>query len=189
MLIELLIVIYIQLVAVVGKTGAMLFILAAGAFAGFSAWWIANWFAMSFLGLNTSYKPTELKERKREKEAKERLEDMHVHDLRAWVDTHPKDFTAAHMLCERYKNGGDYASYCREMKRLLDVEKGLSREQLSMRHHQLADVYMGELRNPEKARDVLQQFVEKYPDSQQARLMRRRIERIADTLADDEHII
>ncbi len=186
MLIEILIGLYIQLTIYLGKPGALAVLLIAGGVAVLGAWWIANWFTLSFLGMGTSYKSSEIKEMKRERTQKEKLEALHVHDLQEYVKSHPKEVIPRRILAERYKQGGDYMSYCREAERLIELEKGLKREQVSMRYHQLADVYLGQMRNPAEARRVLQDFIDKYPDTPQARLTQKRIDRIAETIDDSE---
>jgi hypothetical protein len=186
MFIELLIAVYIEMTLYLGKPGALVVLLIAGGVAAFGAWWIANWFTLSFLGMGTSYTSTEIKERKHEQTQKEKLEALHVHDLQKYVNGHARDLLARRMLADRYKQGGDYMSYCREAEKLLNMEKGLNREQISMRHHQLADTYLGQMRNPAEARRVLLDFIDRYPDSPQARLTRKRIDRIAASMDDSE---
>ena len=175
MFLELLIALWVNLTLHVGNVGGIFVIIAVAIPTVFLAVYTLNWsvnffFGMEPAGLSKAPKPPTRREK--------RIRAMDAEDLAEMLARHPRDHDAREELCRKLKKKGDLESYAAECERLLGLNPNLDIEERSMRHHKLADLYAGPLKNPEKAKEILHDFIDNYSDSSQAQLMRGRLKRL-----------
>jgi hypothetical protein len=204
MLLELLMVLFIRLAAEVGEPAAIvilgLLIVAVLVLVWLLyrvLWVFSAWVFESVLGMRTRdpsaplaldhfgkrIDPLALARRRTHGGPAGKLEKMNDAALRRWVAKRPRDKVASLLLCERLRNQGDLQAYADERERYLSVDQDLDVSEKSTYYHQLADLYVGPLRRPDKAREILREFLQKYPRSGEALLTRERLRRLEATKA------
>ncbi len=178
MFIELLIVLFIDLVATIGMVPTLLVCIVFLVLATLAAQVIARWLTDAILGTGRSgaNRPGRSSgaERKRMRREK-KIWEMGEEELRAWLERHPADSTALGRLGRLLKQRGDIEAYALIVEQELAVRADLSTEESCMRHHQLADILVRQLGRPDRAREVLETFISIYPHSSQATLTRERM--------------
>lgn len=110
--------------------------------------------------------------------ATRRAESMDDDELRRWLENHPRDAPALKELCRRARKSGDAATAASLLERQIDAMGDADIEARCMAHHQLADLCLGPLNQPDRARKALQEFADRFPRSIQARMTCERIARI-----------
>lgn len=124
-----------------------------------------------------------LKQNARKTKREIKLDAMSDTDLEAWIEKNPKDALAVEVSCERLKLKGDIEGYAREREYLLTLDLKLSPEERCSLYNELADLYIGRLGRPERAREALVAVTRQMPKSYQATLARQRLREIEDAAA------
>lgn len=148
-----------------------------------AAHWLVGWFAGKLaLGWYRmdSYRPASRRYLSWRHAGRTRQEDtfdeMSETELRAHIEAHPKEHLACEILCERLIKEKRHAEYTREMEYFLSLKSDLTIEEKCSRYHQLADVYLNDLKRPDRAREALRAITATFPKHYQATLARRRLE-------------
>ena len=112
-----------------------------------------------------------------------KIDAMDDDTLRQYIEKNPRDATAIEILCERLRTRGDLEGYARERQYFASLKSDLTVAEKSRLYNELADLYLGPLAQPDRAREALQALESEFPRSFQATLARQRLRRI-----DDERI-
>lgn len=178
MFIELLIVLFVDLVATIGMVPTLLVCVVSLALAVLAAQVIARWMTDAILGTGRSgaNQPGRSAGAERNRIGREKkIREMDEDELRAWLERHPADSDALGRLGRLLKQRGDFEAYVLIVEQELAVRADLSTEESCMRHHQLADIFARRLGRPDRAREALEAFISIYPHSSQATLTRERM--------------
>jgi len=186
-LLELLIVLFTQLVATFGMAGAILIVCAGAVAVALLVCYITNWLVNQLTGFGgqgssrRERKSGWSKDAKGSKKAK-RLAEMGDEALESWSRKNPKDVDAVWELCRRREQKGDMKGYADCRERLLEMDSELDVSQRAAYSHQLADLCLGPLQDTARARRILERFVDRFPRSEEAFHTRKRLQRIADAV-------
>jgi hypothetical protein len=184
MFLELLMVLFVQIAAVVGPTGAkvavLLFLILGTALFIF----VFNWVFEYLFDISVSPR-TILRHRNRiddavkEKAAQRKIElygklnwktqRLNLAKLEHWCEEHTDDWAAWYKLSEMYEAAGDFRNFtrCREAVLKGLPSKGTSAE-MAMEWHHVADAYLLELKDAEAARLALEYFVHHFSQTPEA---------------------
>lgn len=183
MFLELLIVIIIQAQAIFGVVGGYIFLGIVTIVCIAIAFYIAEFLTNFFLSIGTS--PTS-RERQRVQAIQERkrtasicrMQAMSLSELRQFSKANPKDPEVQLHFYDRLKENAIWPELAAQMQFLLANRIGFTSEEESTRYHQLADIYLHELKQPQKAVEVLEEYVRLNPNKEESRLTRQRIRRL-----------
>lgn len=175
---------------IVDKIGLNGIIIAVAAFAGLLIFFnelVSEMFVKFFQG---SYARPRLANRRRmhrdpqrRTRAEIKLDAMDDAALGAFIEKNPRDALAIEIRCERLKRQGRTEEFARELEYFITLPSNLSVEEKATLYHELAELYLGPLNQPERGRAALQAIASEFPRSYQASLARRRLELIADAAA------
>jgi len=179
---DMLIAIFIQLTMIFGTFGATVIVLAAAGFGTLFTYWFVNWLVESFFGMGGTL-PVDYIERRKGGGGKRvrQLEAMDIPRLQQVIDSHPEDVPAARVLCEKLRTSGQNSQYADALRHILKVDEEMDLQERATKHHQLADLYLGPLGCPELGCRALEEFVENYDETNEGRMMRKRLERIRES--------
>lgn len=171
-MLELVIVLYMQLVTTIGMPATILVLILFAALAVFLCNVAATTLAESFLG------PSSFSGGRTRKAGFGEMDDL---SLSIWIEKHPKDHRALREHCDRLRRRGELAGCAEGLEELIAMGVKMEIEEACMIHHQLADLYLGPLRRPERGREILQAFVDQFPGTKQAGFTAERLENLTET--------
>lgn len=115
----------------------------------------------------------------RKTRAEREIDAMDDAQVASAAEARSRDPLVVEARCERLKEGGDWSAYAAEREYFLTLESGLAIEERCRLYNELADLYLGALDRPDRARAALRALVEAFPRSYQATLARERLRRMA----------
>ncbi len=181
MFLELLLVIFVQLTVMFGKVGAMLIVMAAAAGSVVFVHVFVNWLVCSVMGFGTNVSRPSRKSADKDSSHNQFVK-MSLEEIISWVEKNPRDLAACNQLLERYKKTDKHQEMADILEKMLDSKSEIDLEHRCMKTHQLADLYIGPLNNIECGLAVMRRFTQEYQSTPQAKLMQKKIVRVAERL-------
>lgn len=184
-LLEILIVLFAQLTAMFGMVGAIVVVCLGSAAAALLACYLTNMLVNAVTGFGGGGYSRVKEKQKQAKAAKfsrkaKKLAQMGNDALKRWCEKNSNDMDALRELCGRCQQKGDIEGYVCSRERLLELDPEMDVPQRAAYSHQLADLCLNLLHDQARARRILEQFVARFPQSEEASHTRKRLERIAD---------
>lgn len=179
MIIDILIALMVQLSVAVGMPAAIAILVVSAGVAVFLCHFVATWLANALVGEGTNSGPSMSEQERPWRPGSQRFSKMEDKELEDFLQRSPRNPQAVWEQGKRLKAAGDLSAHARRLEYFLTLDSKIDIEQRCMIHHQLADLYMGPLQDPERSRQALEAFVSKYPDTKQAIIMRERLKRLS----------